>query len=323
MKGIFLGDAFQIGRVYPTWIKERLFDIADVEDKVYTKETLSENMDAECIFSTWGMPHFTAEEIARYFPRLRAVYYAAGTVQGFAREFLESGVRIYSAWGANAVPVAEYTVAQIILANKGFFRSSALASRGERARAVDVYQRYNGNYGCSVGIIGVGMIGSMVCERLADYNLSVKFFDPFLSDARADELGIERASLEEIFSTCMVVSNHLANKPETVKMLKKEHFEKMSPYSTFINTGRGAQVDEEGLCRVLRAREDITAILDVTYPEPPTEDSPFYSLDNCILTPHIAGSFGREVERMAEYMLDSFENPEKNEVTLDMLSRMA
>ena len=322
MKGIFLGDAFQIGRVYPEWIKQRLFD-EGVEDKIYTKEDLVENMDAECIFSTWGMPHFTSEEIARYFPRLRAVYYAAGTVQSFAREFLESGVRVYSAWGANAVPVAEYTVAQIILANKGFFKSSALASRGERARAVDVYGKYNGNYGCTVGIIGVGMIGSMVCERLADYDLSVKFFDPFLSDGRAEELGIQRASLDEIFSTCTVVSNHLANKPETVKMLKKEHFEKMPPYSTFINTGRGAQVDEEGLCQVLGKREDITAILDVTYPEPPAEDSPFYSLDNCILTPHIAGSFGREVERMAEYMLESFNNPDKNEVTLDMLSRMA
>ena len=97
------------------------------------------------------------------------------------------------------------------------------------------------------------MIGSMVCERLADYDLSVKFFDPFLSDRRAEELGIERASLDEIFSTCTVVSNHLANKPETVKMLKKEHFEKMLPYSAFINTGRGAQVDEKGLCEVLEA----------------------------------------------------------------------
>ena len=102
----------------------------------------------------------------------------------------------------------------------------------------------------------------------------------------------------------------------------------MPKYSTFINTGRGAQVCENELCKVLYSREDITALLDVTDPEPPLEDHPFYHLKNCFLTPHIAGSAGNEVRRMGEYMLEEYRNfiqnkPCKYEVTLEMLKTMA
>ena len=103
----------------------------------------------------------------------------------------------------------------------------------------------------------------------------------------------------------------------------------MMPYSTFINTGRGAQLIEEDLIRMLRERPDVTAILDVTYPkEPPERDHPFYSMPNCILTPHIAGSLGNEVIRMSEYMAEEFEaylkgEPTRYEVSLKMLETMA
>ena len=105
-------------------------------------------------------------------------------------------------------------------------------------------------------------------------------------------------------------------------------FEKMKPYSTFINTGRGAQVVENELIKTLKKRPDITAILDVTFPEPPAKDSEFFKLRNCILTPHIAGSSGEEVKRMAVYMLDEFNSfisgkPVKYEVTAKMLETMA
>ena len=75
----------------------------------------------------------TEDQIAEYFPNLKAVFYGAGSVQGFARPFLKSGVKVFSAWAANAVPVAEYTLSQILLANKGFFQTSTLYSHGGRA----------------------------------------------------------------------------------------------------------------------------------------------------------------------------------------------
>ena len=284
--------------------------------------------DTEYIFSTWGMPAFEEDEISRYFPSLRAVFYAAGSVQAFARPFLCRGIKVFSAWAANAVPVAEYTVAQIILANKGFFSSSRIAKSGDRRAASACFSQYKGNYGARVGIIGAGMIGSLVAEMLKAYRLEVLVFDPFLSADRAKALGVKLCSLEELFSTCSVVSNHLANNEQTRGMLNGVLFSSMRPYATFLNTGRGAQVVEDDLVDVLTARPDLTAVLDVTYPEPPAEGHAFYSLPNCVLTPHIAGSSGDEVHRMAEYMKDEFDRliageACRYEVDLKMLETMA
>lgn len=284
--------------------------------------------DAEYVFSTWGMPSFSENEIKECLPSLKAVFYGAGSVQSFARPFLNCGVRVFSAWAANAVPVAEYTVAQIILANKGFFGSSRLAKTKNREAARNYHGSYTGNYDAKVGIIGAGMIGKLVIGMLKTYRLEVLVFDPFLPDEKADELGVKKVSLETVFRECTVVSNHLADNYQTKGMLDGRLFESMPPYSTFINTGRGAQVVEDDLIRVLKERPDVTALLDVTDPEPPEGDSDFYTLPNCILTPHIAGSSGNEVRRMGEYMKEEYESlvgnkPCKYEVTLEMLKTMA
>lgn len=284
--------------------------------------------DTEYIFSTWGIPTFTEEEIGAYLPKLKAVFYGAGSVQHFARPFLNCGVKVFSAWAANAVPVAEYTVAQIILANKGFFGSSRINKTGDRQGAKAYFGACPGNYDVKIGIIGAGMIGKMVIERLQGYAVEVLVFDPFLPDDKAESLGVKKVDLATVFAQCNVVSNHLANNEQTKGMLNGALFEKMLPYATFLNTGRGAQVVEEDLIRVLQSRPDLTAVLDVTEPEPPLEGSPLYTLDNCVLTPHIAGSAGNEVRRMGAYMRAEYERflqntPCKYEVTLEMLKTMA
>lgn len=333
-KAIFMGKQEPKERVYGNDTIGKLKKKLDFLPDFYTKDFIrsgdrhEELRDVEYIFSTWGMVDLSEEEIKAFLPNLKAVFYAAGTVQYFAKPFLNCGIKVFSAWAANAVPVAEYTVAQIVLANKGFFKSAPLASLGEREKACNEFEHYKGNYGADVGIIGVGMIGKLVIKMLKSYDINVKVFDPFLPDDTAGELGVKKVSLEEIFSECEVVSNHLANNKQTQGMLNGALFGKMLPYSTFLNTGRGAQVVESELIDVLKKRPDITAILDVTYPEPPEKDSGFFSLPNCILTPHIAGSSGEEVKRMSAYMLDEFEKhinnkPTKYEVTLKMLETMA
>ncbi len=313
--------------------KKNINKVYDLEKaEVFTLEDVLSDpgkfADIEVIFSTWGMPEMTEEQIKTCFPSLKCIFYAAGSVQSFARPFLRCGVRIFSAWAANAVPVAEYTLAQIILANKGFFAHSREMKAGNREANKVMKNAYPGNYDENVGLIGVGMIGSMVAERLKGYKLKVYAFDPFLSDEKASALGITKCSLHELFERCRVVSNHMANNEQTRGMLDYSCFSKMLPYSTFINTGRGAQVVEDDLIRVLAERPDITAILDVTYPEPPAEGHAFYSLPNCFLTPHIAGSLMNETHRMAEYAIDEFVRYSKGEpclyeVTEKMLETMA
>ncbi len=289
------------------------------------KEKFSE---VEYIFSTWTMPSLKEEEIAECLPALKAVFYGAGSVQGFARPFLNRGIEVFSAWAANAVPVAEYTVAQIVLANKGFYRNAAVCKTDRRAAAMLV-PKYHGNYGCAVGLIGCGMIGALVAEMLKGYHLKVLAFDPFMSEEKAAKLGVEKVEdLTELFSRCSVVSNHLANNAQTRGMIHYEMFAAMEDYGTFINTGRGAQVVEEDMVRALTERPTLTAILDVTDPEPPLADSPLLTTDNIFLTSHIAGSQQDEFHRMSEYMRDEFlaftrGEPTKYGVTLKMLETMA
>ena len=125
VESILLCDSREsANRVYGNSVKSRIEQQIGVT-QVFTKADVLAKPKAfsktRFIFSTWGMPKFTEEEISVCFPSLECIFYAAGTVQAFARPFLQRGVRIVSAWAANAVPVAEVTVSQIILANKGYF----------------------------------------------------------------------------------------------------------------------------------------------------------------------------------------------------------
>lgn len=332
MKSILLAPAQTLERVYPPSVRRALeteaglcAQIDPIAGFMEEREVLKE---AEVLFSTWGMPALSETVIAQIFPRLKAVFYAAGSVQSFARPFLNKGVRVFSAWGANAVPVAEYTLAQILLANKGFFSASRLYSSGGPAAFTAQATAYPGNYGCAVGLLGAGMIGRLVIDLLKRHNLEILVFDPFLPEEQAAALGVQKTDLETIFSQCQTVSNHLANNPQTAGMLDYALFARMRPGAVFLNTGRGAQVVEEDLCRLLEERPDVTAVLDVTWPEPPEEGHPFYSLSNAVLTPHIAGSTGDEVQRMSLYMLEEFRryaagSPCLYEVTEPMLATMA
>ncbi len=331
MKSIFLTEKRKnINKVYNVDTINEIKKYTELDDACYTKEDIIKGgfEDTEYIFSTWGMPVMDEDEIEKYLPNVKCIFYAAGTVQSFARPFINKGIKIFSAWAANAVPVAEYTVSQIILANKNFYPISHYMSKDEIATAKEYMSHIHGNYNAKVGIIGAGMIGKMVINMLKAFKLEILVFDPFLPDEKAEELGVEKCSLEKIFSTCNVISNHLANNDKTKGMLNKPLFEKMLPYSTFINTGRGAQVVESDLSVVLKKRQDLTAILDVTFPEPPEKGHPFYELQNCFLTTHIAGSLGYEMHRMSEYMKDEFiasinGQETKYEVTLKMLETMA
>lgn len=87
-------------------------------------------------------------------------------------------------------------------------------------------------------------------------------------------------------------------------MIQGRHFALMKPDATFLNTARGAVVDEEGMIEVLQNRPDLMAVLDVTYPEPPKPGSPLYTLPNVVLTPHIAGSLNQECRRMGRYAVE-------------------
>lgn len=332
---IFFNDnSWRFPVLYPEELRARIRARADFSDEIYSSKDLDDPALAglfartRVIFSSWGMPALTEKQIEAHFPNLEAVYYAAGTVQYFARPFLKRGVRVFSAWAANGVPVVEFTVAQIVLAGKGYFQSLRRYRERDRKAAFAYTMSLPCNYNIRVGILGAGVIGREVMARLKAYQYEVLAYDPYVSDEVLSSLGAKRASLEEIFSTCQIISNHVANLPATVGMIDGKLLHSMLPNAAFINTGRGAQVVESELIAALKACPDRTALLDVTWPEPPEEGSEFYTLPNVFLTPHIAGSQNNEWARMALYMVEEFERtedhlPVRYEVTEKMLETMA
>ncbi|MDP6040866.1 MAG: hydroxyacid dehydrogenase [Candidatus Latescibacteria bacterium] len=329
-KASFFGERQErLDYVYADGRRERVAEIVDLYPHTVSLSNFDEHVsklqDLEVIFSTWGMCPLKKEHLDQL-PNLKIVFYGAGSVQKFARPLLQHGIRVCSAWRANAVPVAEYTLAQILLANKGYYRNIRDCQTYEGRKSSPFKGR--GNFGATVALLGVGAIGTLVINLLKPFHLNIIAFDPFLPDERATELGIHKVSLEDAFREGYIVSNHLANNEQTRGMLHGAHFSLLQNHATFINTGRGATVVEADLLAELQKRPTITALLDVTSPEPPKPDSPFYTLPNVYLSSHIAGSLNDEVIRMADYMIEEFQRNEKgealhHEVSLDMIDTMA
>ena len=338
-KAVFLGESKErIDSVYSNNIEimQKLTSELEFPADIINLSNIEQYKDYtnECryIFSTWGMLNLNEIDIAKYFSKCEVVFYGAGSVQYFAREYLKSGIKITSAWVANGIPVAEFAVSEIIMAFKGYYKILRKVKKPDDWWSLHrtTGGNYTGNYNTKIGILGAGTIGKRVISYLQKLNIKTEILvhDPYFSEKQAAEMNVRKASLEEIFKTCGVISNHVANLPSTVGMINKTHFDLMQDYSTFINTGRGAQIVESDMINALKNNKTLTALLDVTEPEPPETDSELYNLDNVILTPHIAGVIGNELHRLSDCMYDEYnlyENEKKlnYEVTLEMLEYMA
>ncbi len=328
-KALFFGDKNRIEMVYGEGRIDEVASISSLYDTVVTRVNFEQHLDAlhevEVIFSTWGMPLLTDEQVTAL-PNLKLLLYAAGSVQSFAAPLLQTGVRIVSAWRANAEPVAQFTLAQILLSLKGFYRNVREFDGGPVSfRSA---WRGPGVYAQIVGLLGCGAVARRVIELLAPFDLDILVYDPFLSSQEAEQLGVQKVAITSLFSQAAVISNHLPDKPETVATIDHTLLSTLKPGATFINTGRGATVVETDLIAVLSRRTDLTALLDVTFPEPTGEASALLSLPNVIISSHIAGATNREVFRMADLCINEYKRyvagaTLQHEVSADMLRRLA
>lgn len=256
--------------------------------------------EVEALFCSWGAPTFD-RELLDAAPRLRVVFYAAGTVRAFVTpDFWQRRIRITSAAEANALPVAAFACAAIILSLKQVWRHHHEVKTTGRLPG---HGMIPGVVGSTVGLVALSRTGRAVAGHLQAFPLRVLAHDPTLSDADVRACGAEPVSLDELFATSDVVSLHAPLLPETRGLIRGEHFRAMKPGATFINTARGAIVREQEMIAVLEARPDLTAVLDVTDPEPPAAGSKLYSLPNVVLTPHIAGAVSREHILLGNYVV--------------------
>ncbi|WP_369145996.1 hydroxyacid dehydrogenase [Streptomyces sp. R44] len=256
--------------------------------------------EAEILLTCWGAPPLTTEVLARA-PRLRAVVHAAGSVKHHITEACwERGLRVTSAAAANALPVAEYTLAAILLAGKRVLRS---AQRYAELRTDDAWLTEStpwGNYRRTIGIVGASRIGRRVVELLRPFDFEILLYDPY---ADAPPPGVELVGLDELCARSTIVSIHAPQLPSTHGMIGAAQLAAMPDGVTLINTARGSLVDETALLPHLLSGR-LHAILDVTDPELPPSESPLWTLPNVLLTPHVAGSLGNELHRMADQAIE-------------------
>lgn len=314
-------------------LHERLAAIADVPDREPLQRFDDERAArllpiADVLLSGWGCPRIDADVLARA-PRLRAVVHAAGTVKGHVDEAVWArGVRVSSAAAANAVPVAEYTLAAILFAAKRVFRLQRLYRevRGFRLWPREVPGPL-GSLGRTVGIVGASRIGRRVLEWLRPFDFARLVSDPFLAPDEARALGAEPVELDALLARADVVSLHAPLLPETRGMIDRRRLALLRDGAVLINTARGALVDMQALTEEL-ASGRIDAVLDVTEPEVLPADSPLYDLPNVFLTPHVAGAMGAETQRLAALAIDEIERlalgePLAHEVRREDLERVA
>lgn len=302
--------------------------VLDTTNEEAWQKKASDLETVELLFTSWGAPRLDAEALA-LLPALRGVFHAAGTVRGIVTDaFWERNIPICSAASLNAIPVAEYVFAQIILCLKQVHHLARLTRKQWVYTQPDQLSIRFGSYGAVIGLVSLGQIARQLLVRLQTLDVQVQVYDPFVSEASARELGVTLVDLPTLFRSSDIVSLHTPLLPETNCMITGELLERLKPGAAFINTARGAIVDEPALCRVLAQRPDVQAIIDVTHPEPPLEGSPLYRLPNVLLTPHIAGSLDRECARMGDAMVDEarrllMDKPLQLQVTPEIYARMA
>lgn len=263
--------------------------------------------DTEILVTGWGCP-FISREIIAAAPQLRLIAHAAGTVKyHLDPAVFEAGIAVTNAVDANAVPVAEFTLAMIILANKRTFEFRDLYRADPTRRSSHALMDTPiGNYRRTIGIIGASHIGRRVIELLQPLDYAILLHDPHV---RADDKiaqHVQLVGLDQLVSKADIVSLHAPSLPETRGMIGARELGLMRDGATLINTARGALVDEAALVAELETGR-ISAVIDVTDPEIPPAESKLYRLPNVFLTPHIAGAIGTERSRLGNLVVDEIE----------------
>ncbi|MFF2773947.1 hydroxyacid dehydrogenase [Streptomyces sp. NPDC058052] len=291
--------------LFPPAVTRRLATYVDIDpDRVVDDFTREPALgEVELLITSWGCPVLDRRALARM-PALKAVVHAAGSVKHhITRECWDRGLRVSSAAAANAVPVAEYTVAAILFANKRVLDIGGLY-REHRAPLdwAGLYPGF-GNYRRTVGIVGASLVGRKVLELLRPHDLDLLLADPHADAERAAALGARHVELDELVRRSDVVSLHAPALPETRHLMDARRLALMRDGATLVNTARGSLVDTDALtAEAVTGR--IHAVVDVTEPEVLPAASPLYTLPNVLLTPHIAGSLGGELLRISADVLD-------------------
>ncbi len=205
------------------------------------------------------------------------------------------GIVVMNTPGASTISACEHTFALLFALCRNIPRAHQSMQEGRWER-----KNFMGAEVCgkTLGIIGVGRIGAAVAKRAQAFGMKVIAYDPILNKVKADAMGVELLSVDEVVERADIITIHAPKSEKTVNMFCAEHFKRMKPTCRIINSARGGIVNEADLAKALREGQIAGAALDV-YTSEPFERSPFGGLDNIVMTPHLAASTGEAQQTVA------------------------
>lgn len=277
------------------------YDRTEFTDRAHVVDFVK---DAKIIITSWGSP-VIGQEILDVCPDLRLLAHAAGSIKPvISEEFIKKGIPAINAAAALGEGVAETALAFAISACKGFFRLSGDTKNGlwaeNRLTAVKDF------YDITVGVISGGFVGRHMVKLLQNFHVDIVMYDPTLNAEQIEKIGAKKVSLEELLEISDVITIHAPQIPATDNMLHKENLKRIRDGAVLINTARGTVINEADLIEEMKTGR-FTACIDVTNPEPPSKENALRSLDNVVLTPHIAGAVTNGMKRVALLICEEVE----------------
>lgn len=234
----------------------------------------------------------------------------------------QKGIIVVNAPGGNTVSTAELTMGMILSAARNIPQADRSVKEGRWERKKFVGKELRGK---TIGIIGLGRIGYEVAKRARAFEMNVIAYDPYISEARAREIGVRLVDLDYLISNSDIITVHVPKTKETENLIGEEEFEKMKDGVIIVNCARGGIINEQALIKALKSGKVYAAALDVYEKEPPDFSSELFSMENVVTTPHIGASTKEAQEIVGMIIAEDIINlskgyPVRNAVNLPSLS---
>ena len=282
---------------------EKDFEVSYNEtENQFTKKELKELLKGfDAVITGWGSTMLD-EQVLKGNDRLKLIVHTGGTVGNLVDDYAYNNhIKVFSGNRLYAESVAEGVLTYMLMALRRIPDYLRLVKEGEWRTEGDLWE---GLLERTVGIVGLGTISTILIQMLQSFRVKIKVFSHYpIKQEFLDKYHCERASLEEIFSTCDVVSIHSALNDENRGLIRREHFELLKDGALFMNTSRGAVIDEAALIKELKKKR-FKAVLDVYMEEPLALDSELRTLENVYSIPHMAGPTLDRREKITKALID-------------------
>lgn len=274
------------------------------EEPFSDEELIERIKNTDVCITGWGSRRFD-ENILKDSERLSLIVHTGGSVATFVSEYLyEKGIKVISGNWIYAESVAEGVIAYILcsLRELPFYSNEVQAGRWRTDQFFN-----EGLLDQSIGLVGFGMVAKYLVKMLAPFRVRIKVHDPYIKDEVCLEYGVERSTLEDIFSTSKIISIHAPRTPDTYHMIGSRLLKMIPDGALLVNTARGSLIDEQALAEELQKKR-FKAVLDVFEVEPLPSDSKLTGLPNVILIPHMAGPTMDRRKFVTSALIEEIEN---------------